>query len=167
MLSRLGFHARHLNAHGELTTWRRRQVEGVTIHFSHLGLTLGDIVLLWNVKNPGRMAVDLGTGLERLAWARTRMNWHRLVYGSFAQAAPIGTLDAVRTATLLIGHGITPAARGPGGITRRVIGTASPDSVHLGVSALVRASYDYWSLVGPLSVPWPAVVAAIETELHL
>ncbi|MEU6990611.1 hypothetical protein ABZ953_08150 [Streptomyces sp. NPDC046465] len=167
VLSRLGFHARHLSAHGKLTTWSRRQVEGITIHFSHLGLPLGDIVLLWNVENPGRMAVDLGTGLERLAWARTRMNWHRLVHGRFAQAAPTGTLDAIRTATLLIGHGITPAARGPGGITRRVIGTISPDSVHLGVSALVRASHDYWSLFGPISVSWPAIVAVIEKELHL
>lgn len=115
----------------------------------------------------GRMAVDLGTGLERLAWARTRMNWHRLVYGRFARAAPTGTLDAIRTATLLIGHGITPAARGPGGITRRVVGTISPDAVPLGVSAFVRTSYDYWSLFGPLSVSWPAVVAAIEKELLL
>ncbi|MBT2390666.1 hypothetical protein J7E87_14845 [Streptomyces sp. ISL-1] len=165
VLSHLGFHARHLSAYGSLSTWHRRQVQGVTLHFRHLDLPLGDIVLLWNTEHPERMAVDLGTGLERLAWARTRMDWYDLVYGRFAKAAPAQTLDAIRTATLLLGHGITPAARGAGGIARRVIGTIAPDSARLGVSALVRASYDYWALFGSPTVPWPAVSSGIEQEL--
>ncbi|WP_405985246.1 hypothetical protein [Streptomyces sp. NBC_00872] len=167
VLSRLGFHARHISVQGKLATWRRRQVEGITLRFSHLDLTLGDIVLLWNTDNPERMAVDLGTGLERLAWARTQLGWRDLVFGRFATLAPPPTLDAVRTATLLLGHGIRPAARGAGGITRRVIGTINPDSARLGVSSLVRASYRYWRLFGEPNVPWPTVAMAIEEELGI
>ncbi|MFD6939369.1 hypothetical protein ACWGAN_11130 [Streptomyces sp. NPDC054945] len=166
VLSQLGFHCRHLSIYGSLTTWRRRQVEGVTLRFRHLDLTLGDIVLLWNVESPEHMAVDLGTGLERLAWARTQLGWHDLIYGRFAQAAPAETLDAIRTATLLLSHGITPAARGAGGITRRVIGSIDPAAARLGVSAVVRELYDYWSLFGTPTVPWASVTAAMEAELH-
>lgn len=165
VLSRLGFHARHISVHGTLTTWKRRRVEGITLRFKHLDLPVGDIVLLWNADNPARLAVDLGTGLERLAWARTRSGWRDLVFGRFASLAPPPTLDAVRTATLLLGHGIRPASRGAGGITRRVIATIDPGVARLGVSSLVRASYRYWRLFGELKAPWPAVTVAMEEEL--
>lgn len=164
VLSRLGFHARHLSIYGTLTPWRRNEVEGLTLRFRHLDLTLGDIVLLWNTDHPDRLAVDLGTGLERLAWARTRKHWYDLVYGRFAQSAPPTTLDAIRTATLLLGHGITPAARGAGGITRRVIGAIAPDAARLGVSAMVREAFGYWNLFGELRAPWPVVACRIEEE---
>ncbi|MDQ0750193.1 hypothetical protein QF034_004424 [Streptomyces africanus] len=167
VLSQLGFHARHLSVYGKLSSWRRRQVEGITLRFRHLDHTLGDIVLLWNTENPDRMAVDLGSGLERLAWARTQERWHQLIYGRFAGAAPPTTLDAIRTATLLLGHGITPAARGAGGITRRVIGTIDRDAARLGVGALVRDMYSYWSLVSALRAPWPEIARAIEEEMRL
>ncbi|MFJ3518595.1 hypothetical protein [Streptomyces sp. NPDC090131] len=165
VLSRLGIHARHLSMYGDLSPWQRQQVEGITLHFRHMDLELGDIVLLWRVGKSDRMAVDLGTGLERLAWARTQRRWHELIYGRFAQAAPPATLDAIRTATLLLSHGITPAARGAGGIARRVIGAIDPDSARLGVSTVVRDVYDYWSLFGALRVPWPAVACVIDGEL--
>lgn len=167
VLSRLGFHARHISINGKLATWRRRQVEGITLRFNHLDLPLGDIVLLWNANNPARMAVDLGTGLERLAWARTRLRWRDLVFGRFASLATPPTLDAVRTATLLLAHGVRPAARGAGGITRRMIGTIDPGAARLGVSSLVRASYRYWRLFGEPNVPWPAVTMALEEELGI
>ncbi|MEW2275597.1 hypothetical protein [Streptomyces griseofuscus] len=165
VLSRLGFHARHLSIHGKLSSWRRRQVEGITLRFRHLDRTLGDIVLLWNTEHPDRLAVDLGSGLERLAWARTQECWNQLIYGSFAAAAPPTTLDAVRTATLLLGHGITPAARGAGGITRRVIGAIDREATRLGVGALVREMYSYWSLFSVLRAPWPEIARAIEEEI--
>jgi hypothetical protein len=167
VLSCLGFHARHVSLHGSLSTWQRREVRGVTLRFRHADLPLGDIVLLWNAENPQRMAVDLGTALERLAWARSRLNWYDLVYGRFAHTAPVPTLDAIRTATLLLGHGISPAARGAGGIARRVIATIDVDSARLGVSAAVRSFYDYWALCGSLSVPWTAVVTRVERELGI
>lgn len=165
VLSRLGFHARHISLYGQLRVWRRRQVAGVTLMFRHLDLTLGDIVLLWNTENSQRMAVDLGTGLERLAWARTLRNWNDLVFGPLVGAAPSSTLDAIRTATLLVGNGINPAARGAGGITRRVLSTLASDSVGLGVSVAVRASHRYWSTIAPLPTPWPVIAASIEQEL--
>ncbi|GAA2273486.1 hypothetical protein GCM10010368_48620 [Streptomyces roseiscleroticus] len=167
VLSRLGFHARHVSIEGELHSWRRRQVEGITLRFRHLEHAFGDIVLLWNNEHPDRMAVDLGSGLERLAWARTQEHWPELIYGSFVGSAPPAALDAIRTATLLVGHGITPAARGAGGITRRVIGAIDRDAARLGVSALVREMYSYWSLVGALHVPWPEITRTIEEEMHL
>ncbi|MGW4285435.1 hypothetical protein ACWEIK_00645 [Streptomyces sp. NPDC004673] len=167
VLSNLGFHARHLSIHGKLSSWRRRQVEGITLRFRHLDRTLGDIVLLWNVGYPDRMAVDLGSGLERLAWARTQERWQKLIYGSFSEAAPPTTLDAIRTATLLLGHGITPAARGAGGITRRVISAIDRDAVRLGAGALVREMYSYWSIYGIMRAPWPEIARLIEEEKGL
>ncbi|MGW0602356.1 hypothetical protein [Streptomyces sp. NPDC002640] len=164
VLSQLGFHARHLSVYGTVEPWRRRQVEGITLRFRHLDLPLGDIVLLWNADRPERMAVDLGTGLERLAWARTRTSWLPLVFGRFTRQAAPSTLDAIRTATLLLGHGITPSARGAGGITRRVIGTISRSSVGLGAGSLVREFYGYWSLFGTLKAPWFEIAQAIEEE---
>ncbi|MER6080193.1 hypothetical protein [Streptomyces sp. NPDC001833] len=165
VLSRLGFHARHISLYGQLRVWNRRQVAGVTLMFRHLDLTLGDIVLLWNMRNPQRMAVDLGTGLERLAWARTLRDWNELIFGPLAGVAPRSTLDALRTATLLLGSGIMPASRGAGGATRRVLGTLPRNSVGLGVSAAVRASHDYWSSATELRVPWPGIAATIEREV--
>ncbi|MFD7975978.1 hypothetical protein [Streptomyces sp. NPDC059071] len=165
VLSQLGFHARHLSIYGTLTPWRRRQVEGITLRFRHLDLTLGDIVLLWNTAHPHRLAVDLGTGLERLAWARTRADWRGLIHGPLSRLAPGPTLDAVRTATLLIGHGIHPAARGAGGITRRVVGSIGFRAASLGVSAVVRCAHTYWELASPMKLRWPEVVRTIEGEL--
>lgn len=165
VLSQLGFHGRHICVHGKIEVWQRGQVAGVTLMFNHLDLTIGDLVLLWNAENPERMAVDLGTGLERLAWARTRMNWKRLVHGPLVDAAPITTLDALRTATLLLGSGIRPAARGAGSITRRVIANIPPESVRLGASSAIRASHRYWAITTNLPVPWPAVCDALEGEI--
>lgn len=165
VLSHLGFHARHLSICGSLTSWRRRQVEGITLRFRHLDLTLGDIVLLWNSENPNRLAVDLGTGLERLAWARTRADWRTLVYGRFNEGIPAQTLDAIRTATLLVGHGILPASRGPGSATRRVIGAIDADTARLGVSAVTRSFHPFWDLSSPMSLPWPQVTQTIDNEL--
>ncbi|MER7997652.1 hypothetical protein [Streptomyces sp. NPDC095613] len=165
ILSQLGFHARHISIYGRVMVWQRRQVQGITLRFRHLDLTLGDIVLLWNADNPQRMAVDLGTSLERLAWARTLQSWNELIFGPLAGAAPPSALDALRTATLLIGNGITPAARGAGGITHRVLATLTPESTRLGVSAAVRSSHNYWTTIAALAVPWPAIAATIEHEI--
>ncbi|GLW01264.1 MULTISPECIES: hypothetical protein [Streptomyces] len=165
VLSQLRFHARHLSIYGTVAPWRRREVAGITLHFRHLDLGLGDIVLLWNADDPTRMAVDLGTGLERLAWARTQQTWQELIYGRFAGAAPPTTLDAIRTATLLLGNGIYPAPHGAGGIARRVIGTIDSGAVCLGTSSVVREAYDYWSLFSVLRAPWPQIARAIEEEV--
>ncbi|MFJ3096026.1 hypothetical protein [Streptomyces hydrogenans] len=165
VLSQIGFHARHLSIYGTLTPWRRRQVEGITLRFQHLDLTLGDIVLLWNSEHPNRLAVDLGTGLERLAWALTRADWRTLVYGRSGEGVPAQTLDAIRTATLLVGHGILPASRGPGGATRRVIGAIDADTARLGVSALTRSFHPFWDLTSPMHLPWPQVTQTIDNEL--
>ncbi|MGW7485699.1 hypothetical protein [Streptomyces sp. NPDC054786] len=165
VLSQLGFHARHIEVHGRVEVWQRRQVAGMTLMFNHLDLTLGDLVLLWNTENPDRMALDLGTGLERLAWARTRHDWRELVFSPFADAAPVSVLDAIRTATLLLGSGITPSARGAGGVARRVIATIPPSFIRLGASAIVRAFHQHWAASANLPVPWPAVCSAMEEEV--
>jgi hypothetical protein len=100
VLSRLSLHARHITIHGRLAVWQRRQVQGITLRYDHAGLPLGDIVLLWNADDPTYMALDLGTALERLAWARARMPWQRLVFGSFSGCIPFSHLDVLRTAAL-------------------------------------------------------------------
>ncbi|NLU75516.1 hypothetical protein HCC61_23095 [Streptomyces sp. HNM0575] len=165
VLSQLGFHARHMEIHGRVEVWRRRQVAGVTLMFNHVDLTIGDLVLLWNTEHPARMALDLGTGLERLTWALTRHDWKELVFGPFADAAPVAVLDAIRTATLLLGSGITPSARGAGGVARRVIAAVPPGLVRLGTSAIVRAFHQQWAASTDLQVPWPGICSAMEEEV--
>lgn len=165
VLSQLGFHARHIEVYGRVEVWRRRQVAGMTLMFNHLNLAIGDLVLLWNTENPGRMALDLGTGLERLAWARARRDWKEMVFGPFADAAPLSVLDAIRTATLLLGSGITPSARGAGGVARRVIANIPPGLIRLGASAIVRAFHQHWAASANLQVPWPLICSAMEEEV--
>lgn len=164
VLSHLGLHARHISLYGDLSVWRRREVEGITLRFRHLDRTIGDQVLLWNAANPNRMAVDLGTGLEQLTWTRTNRAWDRLIFADLMDAAPPPLLDAVRTATLLISTGIHPASHGPGSITRRAIAPLRQIGVGLGVSTAVRRFHDFWSAVAPMSTPWPNVVSMIEDE---
>lgn len=159
-------HARHVSVHGRLTTWRRREVQGITLRFRHADLPLGDIVLLWNATNPARMAVDLGTALERLASSRSPLPWADLVFGPWAPTAPRNVLDALRTATLLLGNGIAPVARRRS-ITRRVLATVPLDHSPFGFSAVIRAYHEFWSAVAPLPVAWPETTRALESELGM
>ncbi|TCC48079.1 hypothetical protein E0H73_42940 [Kribbella pittospori] len=167
VLSRLGLNARQVVVYGSLETWQRRQVQGVTLRFRHTDVPFGDVNLLWNADRPERMAVDLGSGLERLAWLRSRSAWQDVVYGKFANEASSATLDAIRTATLLLGGGIRPGPRGAGGTTRRMIASIAPESAILGVDALVRFSHRYWNAIHPLQLDWPGIAAAIEIERDL
>ncbi len=75
VLSHLGLHARHLHLYGQLRIWRRDPVAGITLRYRHAGLSLGDIVLVWNAADPTYLATDLGTGLERLRWVICREPW--------------------------------------------------------------------------------------------
>jgi hypothetical protein len=165
VLSRLSLHARHLTFHGRLAVWQRRQVEGITLRFDHAGLPLGDIVLLWNAERPDRLALDVGTSLERLGWARSRAPWQSLIYGPLAEVAPHEQLDAIRTATLLIAHGITPSARGAGSITRRVLHRIPPEAVRLGLSRAVSDCHRYWHYTWATGSSWHDVSARLEKML--
>jgi alanyl-tRNA synthetase len=128
-------------------------------------MILGDAVLLWNTADPARLASDIGCGLERIRWALTRNEWTDVVYGRpLCDTAPSKTLDALRTATLIVGSGITPTHRGPGSIVRRLLRASVTSAGTLGLSRVVRWAHAYWSLVCPLRVPWPEVCRVIETE---
>jgi hypothetical protein len=164
VLSRLGFHARHLTITGRLTPWQRPPVAGITLRFRHDGLTLGDAVLLWNCEDPSWMATDIGFGMERLAWALTRRSWPETLYGDLAPHADVNVLDAVRTATLIVGSGIIPASRGPGSLVRRLLRQRADGRSSLGLSRLVRWAHGYWNHVTPLPVPWPHVCQVLEAE---
>ncbi|MBB6174496.1 hypothetical protein HNR23_004556 [Nocardiopsis mwathae] len=166
VLSRISLHARHISMSGDLKVWHRREVRGVTLHFQHLGEEIGDIVLLWNAQNPARAALDLGSGLERLAWARSRSPWQRLIHGDYAGSCSPNVLDALRTATLLLGNGITPAARGAGAATRRSLAAIPRRIARFGVSAIVRYFRAYWTTVVPLQVGWSQVALLLENGVR-
>jgi hypothetical protein len=159
VLSRLSLHARHITFRGNLAIWHRRQVAGITLRFDHAGLPLGDVVLLWNTAHPDRLVLDLGTSLERLAWTRSRTSWPELNFGFLARAAPPNVLDALRTTTLLLGSDIPPAARGAGGVTRRVLQRVQPEAGKLGWSRAIRYFHQYWQGVCPLAIDWHGVAA--------
>lgn len=166
VLSRLSLHARHITFQGRLTIWHRRQVQGITLRFNHAGMPLGDLVLLWNAAHRDRLALDLGTSLERLAWTRSRTPWPTLIFGPLAGAAPYDVLDAIRTATLLLAHGITPTARGAGSITHRVLQRVPPTSAALGLSRAVRHFHQYWQGAQSPALSWHGVAAEIDELLR-
>jgi hypothetical protein len=164
VLSRLSFHTRHLTITGRLATWQRPPVAGITLRFHHDDLTLGDAVLLWNRDDPARLATDIGSGLERLAWALTRRPWPEILHRTLATQADLQILDSVRTSTLIVGSGITPASRGPGNAVRRLLRPVASGAATLGLSRLVRCAHTYWSQVTPLPVPWPEVCRVLDEE---
>ncbi len=164
VLSQLGFHARHLTITGRMTAWQRPPVAGITLRFRHDELTLGDAVLLWNHEDTSCLATDIGSGLERLAWALTRRSWPETLYGNLAAQADLNVLDAVRTATLIVGSGITPASRGPGSLVRRLMRQVAGGRSSLGLSRVVRWAHGYWNHVTPLPVPWPHVCQILDAE---
>jgi hypothetical protein len=166
-LSRLGLHARHLEIHGNITSWQRREVQGITLRVTHDDLEIGDIVLLWNASSPWLMATDLGSGLERLRWAITRDAWPLVVHGSLTERADPAVLDSIRTATLIAANGIRPSDHGPGSALRRLARSIASASTGLGLSVAVRSAYAYWSLTSPPQVPWPDVCQVLEGEAHL
>lgn len=163
-LSRLGFHARHLTISGRLAVWHRAPVSGITLHFHHEDRELGDAVLLWNHEDPSQLATDIGSGLERLAWLLTCQDWDKVVHGTLADLADRRALDAMRTATLIVGSGIHPAPRGPGNAVRRLLRSGVGRTGSLGFSRIVRSAHAYWSAIEPLAVPWPEVCCSLDAE---
>jgi hypothetical protein len=164
VLSRIGFHARHLTITGRLASWQRPPVAGITLRFRHEELPVGDAVLLWNRDDPSRLATDIGSGLERLAWALTRRSWPETLYGPLAAHADIPALDAVRTATLIVGAGIRLSPRGPGSLARRLLRQVPDGTGSWGLSRVVRWAHSYWSQLIPLPVAWPQVCQALDAE---
>lgn len=150
VLSRLGLHARHIGFHARLSVWQRHPVAGLTLHFDHAGIPLGDLVWIWNQADPTYTVGDLGSGLERLAWTITRRPWAQLVFGPLAAHADSTTLDLLRSGTLIAGSGIAPAARGPGAALRRILRSVSPHLVVRGLDAVVDIFYLYWRLTATL-----------------
>lgn len=146
----------------DLAVWQRGPVTRITIHVSHAGLAIGDIVLIWNQAEPQILVTDLGSGLERLAWSLTRPDWQTLVHGEVA-CLPRG-LDPIRTATLILGSGIQPAGQRPGSGPRLLIRAIPPQLIMSGVSRLVRNAYAYWNLTTTLTTPRPEVARRIEFE---
>jgi len=131
-LSRLGLHARHVEIHGVITPWRRREVQGITLRIRHGGLEIGDIVLLRNADRPSFMATDLGSGLERLRWAITRKPWVSVVYGSLAERADPAVLDIVRAATSSPETESRPVIAGPAMPCDDWLGPSLPPMPHSG-----------------------------------
>ena len=164
VLSRVGLHTRHLSIVGTLATWDRAPVSGITLRFQHHGLPLGDAVLLWKTDDPTFLATDIGSGQERIRWALTRQPWLETVFGPLADAGGARVLDAVRTATLIVGSGIASASRGPGNAVRRLLRDNANHAGALGFSRGVRWAHEYWSAVHPMLVPWPEVCRVLEAE---
>jgi hypothetical protein len=166
ILSRLGLHARHVGIHGDLAVWHRDPVAGITLHYDHAGIPLGDLVWIWNEADPAFTIGDLGSGLERLAWTMTRTDWPELIHGRLARHSDPTTLDAIRTATLIAMSGIHDAARGPGAALRRMVRCIASRDVALGLDAAVRAYHGFWQLTAPLHVTWPEVACLLHAQIR-
>lgn len=161
-LSALGIHAGRLTIRGDLSVWQRGSVSGVTLFCDCDGVGFSDAVLLWHTDEPGRMATDIGSGLERLRWLLSAGSWRSAAFGDAPARCSTDTLDAVRTATLMVMNGIAPSGRGPRHALHRVLRRIPPELAAVGLGRLVRHQRAYWSAVGVPGPPWPVVATAIE-----
>jgi hypothetical protein len=161
-LSRVGLHAGRLTVHGSLEPWRRPPVGGVTLFIDCDGRGLGDLVLLWNLEHPDFMAVDLGSGVERLRWYLSGRPWSWAAFGEPSRNHDIRLLDAIRAATLLLMAGIRATHRGPGHAVRALARTISPALARTGLSRLVRDQVAHWRAVGMTGPEWPIITAQLE-----
>ncbi|MBM7771205.1 hypothetical protein JOD54_001409 [Actinokineospora baliensis] len=161
-LGALGIYAGRLTIRGELRTWSRGPVSGLTLFCDCDGIGVSDAVLLWNTASPDHMATDIGSGLERLSWLVTGSEWAHTVFGEDADMWSTDVLDAVRTATLMTMSSIRPSGRGPGGALRRVLDRIPPAMAAAGLGRLVRSQRRYWTTVGVTGPPWPNLSTAIE-----
>lgn len=93
--------------------------------------------------------------------AMTCQPWPQVIYSNLGLQVNNQILDAIRTATLIVGSGIRPAARGSGGAVRRLM---RPLSIPLGLSRVVRWAHGYWSSFRPLTVPWNEVCRVLDLE---
>jgi len=164
-LSASGLHASRLTITGSTQVWRRGPVSGVTLLIDCDGVGLADAVLLWHTTNPGMLASDLGSGLERLRWLTSRLPWPTAAFGDQADRWDVDLLDAVRTATLLAMGGVQPAASGPGHAMRRVLRRVPPRLAEAGLDRLVRSQRGYWADVGMTGPDWPQLADTIEHEV--
>ena len=161
-LSAIGIHASRLTVHGDLAVWHRGPVSGITMFCDCDGAGVSDAVLLWHTTQPGRLATDIGSGLERLRWLLSRHSWAETTFGEEGQYSSADLLDAVRTATLLAMNGIRPSARGAGYALRRVLGRIPAFMAASGLGRLVRQQHAYWSALGITGPDWPYLSMAIE-----
>src|SRR5699024_12389977 len=76
-----------------------------------------------------------------------------------------GTLDAVRSATLLLGHGIAPSSQGAGAAVRRLTQPIPPATAPFGLSSLCRAYHRYLETFAPMKLGWPQVTTLLEREV--
>lgn len=139
VLSAVGMHAGRLQIVGNLQVWDRGPVSGITLHILDEGVGCADAVLLWRTVEPHRMAIDIGSGLERLRWRLSPSPWLKTTFGDLARSFNAEMLDAVRTATLLVMSGIEPGPRSAGSALRRVCRRIPKGLAASGIGRLVAA----------------------------
>ncbi|KAA2253332.1 hypothetical protein F0L68_33530 [Solihabitans fulvus] len=164
-LSAVGIHAGRVAIDGELATWHRGPVSGITLFLSCDGVGFADAVLLWNTADPSHMATDLGSGLERLCWLLSPQPWAHTVFGLAATWWDTDLLDAVRTATLLVMAGIRPGAHASGSALRRVLRRVPVPMAAAGLGRIIRAQRAYWVDTGMSGPGWPHLADVIENEI--
>lgn len=161
-LSRVGLHAGRLSVHGDLRPWQRPPVGGITLFIDCDHRGLGDLVLLWNLDNPHFMAVDLGSGVERLRWHLSGRSWSWAAFGELSGYHDARLLDTVRAVTLLLMAGIRAAHRGPGYTVRSLARAIEPAVARTGLSRLVRQQVAYWRALGMTGPEWPIITTLLE-----
>lgn len=165
VLSAVGIHAGRLDIAGDLRVWERGPVSGITLHIADSGVGFADAILLWHTAEPHRLAIDIGSGLERLRWRTSPLPWPETTFGNLANSLDTDVLDAVRTATLLVMSGIQPGAQSAGSALRRVCRRIPTILAASGLGRLVAASRAHWAEVGVAGPASPNLAAVIEREV--
>ena len=123
--------------------WAGRTVTSEMLKINYDGLEIGVANFFFNIPQQSShisTLSDIGVGLERLVWAVNKSPAY------FDGIGPLSSvtihkrvaLDAIRTATLMVGSGVVPNHKNQGSKLRAMIGLVTEEAQQLNLYELVR-----------------------------
>lgn len=151
--------------------WAGRTVTSEMLKINYDGLEVGVANFFFNIPQSSDTVAtlsDIGVGLERLVWAINKSPSY------FDSVGPLSSvtihkrvvLDAIRTATLMVGSGVVPDHKNQGSKLRAMIGLVTEEAQHLNLYELVRYYHRQWTSFVELPVSREQAYSAIWREIN-
>lgn len=150
VLSSLGIYMGNCVLSQKITNnnWGHGDFRELVLRIHYMGLEIGDACYIDKFPNKTRVetaVTDIGFGVERIVWA---LNKSPSYYDSIYPAHKIlrynrGTLDRIRTATLLVASGVKPSNKDEGWQLRKIL-KEDENIARSNLFDLVSYFYDSW-----------------------
>ncbi len=133
--------------------WAGLSVPAESIRINYRGLEIGIANFFLVPLSDGSHAVlsDIGVGAERLSWAINKSGSYFDAIGPLVSLENSISLDAIRTAVLMVGSGVRPDVKGHGSKLRAILMEAPGIESRVNLFELVRYYYVQWRKFIPLS----------------